>query len=124
MTTDVQTLSFAPALVDHVDVVQGNTWAFVVTLLDDAGAGINLTGTTADMEIKRLDGTLVLALSIGNGITYTDPTAGEMTITVAAADTVNLDPEFTYLYDVRWANGATIRTVASGELRMFKRITD
>ncbi len=124
MTTDVQKLSFAPALVDHVDVVQGNTWAFVVTLLDNAGAGINLTGTTADMEIKRLDGTLVLALSIGNGITYTDPTDGEMTITVAAADTVNLDPEFTYLYDVRWTNGATIRTVASGELRMFKRITD
>ena len=124
MTTDVQTLSFAPALVDHVDVVQGNTWAFVVTLLDDAGAGINLTGTTADMEIKRLDGTLVLALSIGDGITYTDPTDGEMTIAVDAADTVNLDPEFTYLYDVRWTNGATVRTVASGELRMFKRITD
>ena len=76
------------------------------------------------MEIKRLDGTLVMALSIGDGIIYTDPTGGEMTITIDAADTASLDPEYTYLYDVQWTNGSNVRTVVAGNLRIMKQITD
>ena len=67
MTTDAQSISYRPAIVHQDDIVQGDTCTFRVTLNDENDDPINLTGTTADMEIKRLDGTLVLALGIGNG---------------------------------------------------------
>ena len=124
MTTDAQSISYRPAIVHQDDIVQGDTCTFRVTLNDENDDPINITGTTADMEIKRLDGTLVLALSIGNGITYTPPLAGEMPFTIAAADTAALEPEYTYLYDVQWTNGANVRTVAAGHLKIMKQITD
>ena len=124
MTTDAQTISYLPAVVHFTDLVQGDTLSFKITLTDDAGAAITLVGTTADMEIKRLDDSLVLALTIGDGITYTNPTGGEMTISIDAADTVGLDPEYTYRYDVQWTSGATIRTLAWGTIRTIKQVTD
>lgn len=124
MTTDAQSISYRPAIVHQDDIVQGDTCSFRVTLKDENDAAINLTGTTANMEIKRLDGSLVLALSIGDGITYTNAASGEMTITIDADDTAALDPEYTYSYDVQWNNGANIRTVAAGKLRIMKQITD
>jgi len=124
MTTDAQSISYRPAIVHQDDIVQGDTCTFRVTLKDENDDPINITGTTADMEIKRLDGNLVLALSIGNGITYTTPLAGEMTITIDAAATANLEPEYTYLYDVQWTNGANVRTVAAGHLKIMQQITD
>ncbi len=124
MTTDAQSISYRPAIVHQDDIVQGDTCTFRVTLNDENDDPINLTGTTADMEIKRLDGTLVLALGIGNGITLSNPTAGEMTITIDAGDTDALDPEYTYLYDVQWTNGANVRTVVAGQLKIMKQITD
>ena len=124
MTTDAQSISYGPAIVNQDDIVQGDTCSFRVTLSDENEDPINLTGTTADMEIKRLDGTLVLALTIGDGITYTNPTAGEMTITIDAADTDTLEPEYTYRYDVQWTNGANIRTVVAGKLKIMSQITD
>lgn len=124
MTTDAQSISYRPAIVHQDDIVQGDTCSFRVVLTDENDDPINLTGTIADMEIKRLDGTLVLALSIGDGIALTDPTAGEMTITIDAADTAALEPEYTYHYDVQWTNGANVRTVAAGHLKIMKQITD
>lgn len=124
MTTDAQSISYRPAIVHQDDIVQGDTCTFRVILKDENDDPINITGTTADMEIKRLDGNLVLALSIGNGITYTTPLAGEMTITIDAAATANLEPEYTYLYDVQWTNGANVRTVAAGHLKIMQQITD
>ena len=124
MTTDAQSISYRPAIVHQDDIVQGDTCTFRVVLTDENDAAIDLTGTDADMEIKRLDGTLVMALSIGDGIIYTDPTGGEMTITIDAADTASLDPEYTYLYDVQWTNGSNVRTVVAGNLKIMKQITD
>lgn len=124
MTTDAQTISMAPAFVNFTDLVQGDTLAFTVALTDSAGDAIDITGTTTDMEIKRLDGTTVLALSIGDGITYTNAAGGIMNVTVAAADTADLEPEYTYRYDLQYTNGSTVRTIASGTIKLIKQITD
>lgn len=123
-TTDATIISLKPAFVDFVDLVQGDTLSFKVTLTDDAAAPIDLTGTSADMEIKRLDGTLVLALTVGDGITFSDAEGGEMTVEVSASDTTDLEPDYTYRYDLQWTNGTTIRTLAWGTIRAIEQITD
>jgi len=124
MTTDAQTISYQPAIVHFADLVQGDTLSFKITLTDDAATPIDITGTTADMEIKRADDSLVLALTVSDGIEYTDAGNGEMTITVEAADTAGLDPEYTYKYDVQWTNGTTIRTLAWGTIKTIEQVTD
>lgn len=125
MTTDAQNIDLSPAFVNFTNLVQGDTFSFTITLTDgdNDDAPINLTGTTADMDIRRLDGTLVMALSNGDGIEYTDAANGVMTCTVSATDTTSLNPEFTYLYDVQWTNGAIERTVASGSIQVMKQKT-
>lgn len=124
MTTDAQNISYRPAIVHFTDLVQGDTMSFKIVLTDDAASPIDLTGTTADMEIKRVDNTLVLALTTGDGIEFTDAGNGEMTITIEASDTSALDPEYTYRYDVQWTNGTTVRTLAWGTIGIIQQITD
>lgn len=124
MTTDAQTISLAPAITYFNNLVQGNSLSFKITLTDDNGDPIDITTDDAAMDIKRLDGTLTLALTVGDGITFTDPGNGEMTIAIEAADTVSLDPDYTYEYDVRWISGTSVRTLAYGTIDLFKRITD
>lgn len=124
MTTDAQTISLSPAIVNFEDLVQGDTLSFKITLTNDAGAAIDLTGTTTDMEVKRADDSLVFALTVGDGITYTDAAGGEMTIVLEPAETVTLDPEYTYRYDVQWTSGTTVRTLAWGTISTIKQVTD
>lgn len=125
MTTDAQNIDLSPAFVNFTNLVQGDTFSFTITLTDgdNDDAPINLTGTSADMTIRRLDNTIVLALSNGDGIDYTDAVNGVMTCTVAAADTTALNPDFSYLYDVQWTNGAIERTIASGRIQLIKQQT-
>lgn len=123
MTTDAQIISLTPAITHFEELVQGDSLSFKITLEDDAGDPINLTGTTAEMDVKRIDGTLVFTLTVGDGITFTNPTGGEMTLLVEPSETNTLDPEFTYRYDVQWTNGTTIRTLAWGTIRTLEQVT-
>lgn len=123
MTTDAQTISLSPAIVNFEGLVQGDSLSFKVTLTDDAGDPISLTGTDTEMDVKRLDGSLVFTLTDGDGITYTNPGGGEMTVSVEPADTANLDPEYTYRYDLQWTSGTSVRTIAWGTIQTIQQVT-
>lgn len=122
MTTDAQTISYQPAIVHFTDLVQGDSLSFKVIIKSD-GTPVNLSGTTTDMDIKRLDDSVVLSLAVGDGITYTNPGAGEMTILIEPSESLNFDPEYTYRYDIQWTNGTSVRTVAWGTITTLKQIT-
>lgn len=121
MTTDPQTISLSPAIVHFEDLVQGNTLAFLITLTDANNDPIDISSDDFDMEIRRPDGSLVLALSIGNGLEFADP--GQVYGEVESVDTIGLDPDYTYEYDVRWTSSAFVRTVSFGQIQSKKRIT-
>lgn len=122
MTTDAQTISLSPGIMHFQKLVQGDSLSFKVIIKSD-GTPVNLIGTTTDMDIKRPNGDLVLSLSVGDGITYTNAAAGEMTILLEPSETQNLDPEYTYHYDIQWTNGSSVRTVAWGTITTLKQIT-
>jgi len=119
--TDAQTISLSPAIVHFEDLVQGDTMAFQFTLEDAAGDPIDISADDFNMEIRRLDGSLVLALGIGNGLEITDP--GTLYGEVDPADTVLLDPDYTYNYDVQWTTGTYVRTISWGTIKSLKQIT-
>lgn len=119
--TDAQTISLSPAIVHFEDLVQGDTMAFQITLEDADGDPIDISADDFNMEIRRLDGSLVLALGIGNGLEITDP--GTLYGEVAPADTALLDPDYTYNYDVQWTTGTYVRTISWGTIKALKQIT-
>lgn len=121
MPNDAQTISLSPAIVHFEDLVQGDTLAFQITLTDAGGAMIPISGDQFDMEIRRADGSLVLALSLGNGLEITGP--GVVYGQVDPATTANLDPDYTYNYDVQWTTGTYVRTISWGTIKPLKQIT-
>lgn len=116
-----QTISLSPAIVHFEDLVQGDTMTWRITLTDGNSDPIDVTGDSFDMDIRRLDNSLVLSFAIGDGIEITG--AGEITGTIDPADTVGLEQDFTYQYDVQWTSGATVRTIAWGQIQLLKQIT-
>ena len=76
------------------------TMRVVVTMTDDLGGPIDLTGATCTMDIRSQgDGTaLLISLTTGNGrIVLSDAANGELTLTISAVDTTPLRPgEYDY----------------------------
>lgn len=120
--TDAQFISLSPAIVHFQDLVQGDTLAFQITMTDGNDDPIDISADEFDMEIRRADGSLVLALSIGDGLSVTGP--GTLYGEVAPADTVNLEPDFVYQYDVQWRTDTYTRTISWGTIKILKQITD
>ena len=120
--SDPTTISLRPAVVHFEDLVQGDDLNFTVALTDDAGDPVNITADDFKMQIRRADSSVVKTLTVGSGITIT----GTNTIygTVPAADTANLEPDYTYNYDIQWTlSGGAIRTIVSGRIKAYKQIT-
>ena len=119
--SDPQTISLSPAIVHFKDLVQGDTLAFQITLTDANGDPIDISGDEFDMDIRRADGSLVLALTLGDGLSITDP--GTLYGEVPPADTDDLEPDFVYQYDVQWRTGTYTRTITWGTLKILEQIT-
>lgn len=120
MTTDPQIISFSPAVAHFQDLVQGDSAQFKITLEYEDGSPYSLTGYDVNMNLRRADQSLVLALGIGDGIVVT---GNEIAITLDSADTEPLDPNYTYNYDVEISIGAIVRTVSWGTFKTLKQFT-
>ena len=119
--SEPNTISLSPAIVHFTDLVQGDTLVFEVSMQDAAGDPIDISADDFNMEIRRADGSLVVALGIGNGIEITGPGVvyGEMDPAVTAL----MDPNLTYNYDLQWTTGTYVRTISWGTIKVMKQIT-
>jgi hypothetical protein len=69
----------------------GDDFPISGTCTDVDGNIIDLTGASAEWKLATLEGTIVLDLTIGNGITVTLPSVnGELVIDVTNAQTIGL----------------------------------
>ena len=84
-TTDAQLLSLRPPYV-ALEWYRGRTTAFTVTVKDENGTPVNLTGSTVTMAIKNAAGATLLTYSTatGQGITLTNPALGQLTVSPEA----------------------------------------
>lgn len=121
MPNDAQTISLSPAIVHFENLVQGDTLAFQISLTDGDGNPIDISADQFDMEIRRADGSLVIALGLGNGLEITGP--GVLYGQVEPVTTAALDPDYTYNYDVQWTTGTYVRTISWGTIKPLKQIT-
>lgn len=117
---DPQTISLSPAIVYFEDLVQKNTLPATISLTDADGDPIPISNDEFEMEIRRADDSLVLALGLGNGIEFGDP--GKIHIQIEPDDTVGLDPDYIYKYEVLWITGDFRRSIAYGTIQTLKRV--
>lgn len=85
-------------------------------------AAVNLTGYTADMQIRRgADGPAVLTLNETDGITL-GGSAGTITVSVPAADMVM--PPAPYVYDLELVSGGgVVRRLVRGTFTVIREVT-
>lgn len=79
------------AIRSELGCFQAEDVTLTITVVDDAGAAVNITDYTFDFRVKaRFASEPVIDVS-GGAISLTDPTAGVLTVTLTATDT-DIDP--------------------------------
>lgn len=91
---------------------RGDTASWDFTVLDQAGAAVNLTGSSAlftirdtDAVAQTTDADAVLQASTATEITYPTPVSGIGRITLSPAQTRTLSPR-SYLFDIQIKDGS------------------
>ena len=105
-------------------ITKSRTWIISVTWQLDSVA-VNLTGYSLRMTIKndRSNPTGILTLSTGSGITITNASSGQFSITASPSQTSRL-PEGKHVFDVLAISpGGEQYTVFEGTLTVLGAIT-
>jgi hypothetical protein len=110
----------------NLGVRRGANFSAVLTWRDEAGALVNLTGYTAEMDIRITEadtGTQLLTLTTSNSRIALGGAAGTITLTVNAADTAALTAQ-TAWYDLIVTSGAgTVTPLFKGVFVIDERVT-
>ena len=84
----------ATAATYDVIIDQGATWNLAVQWLDSTGNAVDLTGFDVRAQLRTAyadQGGVILAdLTIGDGVTVTDPAEGKFLLTIDAATTESI----------------------------------
>lgn len=108
----------------NINLEQGTTWSRRVVVTDKQGYPVNLAGYTVRMQARETyDSPAVLDLSVGSGITLTNPTAGEFLLKITNEQSRALVFEQA-IYDIEITapNGDTMRLM-QGAIRLSREVT-
>ncbi len=102
---------------------QGSTWTLQIVYKDSNGNPINLTGYTAEMQVRRKfdSDTAVLTLSTSNGgITIVGAT-GTLNL-IATDEQAAIDPGL-YVYDLELSTGGVRTRLIQGTVTVSGEVT-
>ena len=105
------------------EIYSGVQKDLLVTCKTASGTPKDLTSATITYKIGDLyAGTTALTKSVGSGITITDATAGEFTISIDAADTASLAGTYTHQLKVTDSSGKS-DIILTGTVRINSTLT-
>lgn len=116
----------------HLEIVRGDSVEYTVRLTGPGGTALDLTDAAlfwtmkADASDEDVDAVAMADWEDGggsSGISVNDPESGIVTLTVAAADTADWDPEV-YVYDLQLVTvTGRVRTVDEGRVTVRADVT-
>ena len=109
----------APATQD-LTVTRGDTESIVVTLTSDGTTPINIVGRTYTSQFRTTQDATTISATLT--CTVTDGANGEVTCSLAAADSAELSPGY-YYWDLQENNGGTISTLLAGTVTVLADVT-
>lgn len=97
----------------RLSMTRGDTKSFTITLTDDDGLPLDVTGMSLIFTVKRsrfdADADAVISKEVDDGIVVDDPTTGEAVLTIEPGDTSGLAARTHRLfYDVQVVDGAGV----------------
>ena len=114
--TTMNVVSTVTSGVLNLSLVAGETRQIAVTLTDSDGVAIDLTDAAIEYEAGFVT---PLTKSLGSGITVTDAAAGQFTIDLEQADTVDYDRTLSVLHECKvLTSGGEVIVVFTGRLRV------
>jgi len=115
--------------VSDIVAQRGDNEVYDLTVVDAAGARIDLTSATLKFTVKTSskDKEFIVQKTTGSGITNLDQssptTKGKATIALLPADTAKLLAPKTLYFDVEMTVGGVVTTVVSGDFSLVADIT-
>lgn len=109
------------AVISNLSVDQGATFTAEVAVSDNDGAILDLTGYTAEGQIRK---TYTSSTSIDFTAAIEAPTTGNVNISLSAAQTGAMKPG-RYVYDVEITNdgGTTVTRILEGQVEVTPSVT-
>jgi hypothetical protein len=102
---------------------QGATFSSVLTWKDENGNPINITGSTAEMQVRsKVCTDPIITLSTSNGGIALGGALGTITLSIAASVTDDLKAG-TYIYDLEINNGGTVTRLIEGSFTVSPEVT-
>jgi len=108
----------------NLECEQGATFSRILVLKDSAGAVIDITGATADMQVRETVNAadVLVELSTTNGRIVVDGPNGKLTLTISASDTASLTLNGVYDLKVTFLSG-TVDRILEGEFVVDPQVT-
>ena len=101
-------------------ITRGDTETIVVTIQDDNGTAINITGRTYRAQIRSSQDSTTVRGSFT--CTVTSGASGQVTCVLAAADSATLSPGLAY-WDLEEHASGIISTILSGNVTVLADVT-
>ena len=104
-------------------IEQGTTFNNTLTYKQADDTAVDISGAQITLKAKdnRSDSTLVVDLSVGNGITITNAAAGQFTISIPSSTTAN----YTWNradFDLDLTLSSTTERLVSGQIQIIKSV--
>ena len=105
-----------------LEAYQGATWEVDMTYRDSAGTIVDLSGYSAQMQVRtrQASTTVELTLSTANGRITLGSTSPNITLAVAATD---MTLAGTYVYDLKLTQGSDVTVLLQGDLTVAPAVT-
>jgi hypothetical protein len=101
----------------------GDTKVLVVSVADEKGAAVDITGTVIRWQLaKSVTSTALILKSVGAGVTIIDGPSGRFDVSLDAGDTLPLHGS--YYYEGEIDDGGIISTVLTGIVQINLALID
>ena len=106
-----------------ITIEAGSTFTLSLTYVGEDGAGVDLSGYSARMQLRSSvsSSTVVLELSTANSRIAIDTANSQIVLAIASADTENLTG--TGVYDLELFNGALVERLIEGSYTVIAQVT-
>lgn len=101
-------------------LTRGDTETLVVTIQDDNGAAINITGRTYRAQVRSSQDSTTIKASFT--CTVTNGSGGQVTCVLSAADSATL-PSGQYYWDLEENASGVISTILAGQVTVLADVT-
>lgn len=109
----------------NFSIIQGDSFALQILYKDSSGSAINLSGYSANFEVRDKPGGRILcaSASVGDGITITSASGGVIDILLSSAKTANFTiPKAAYQFQI--SSASTRSTLLYGWFLVEKSIIE